>query len=348
MDKVGISELSKYALYVRWKLEELFKSRNTTTDTVVRGDRTLRAGTVITCRPSKYASMAARIGENNFVLMDTSETEGFYRGAGRVAEKWTNAIYPKDIGPSCSGITSDTVSVPVGQKSFTPTTWDIRAMFSTTTSGSSSASGYLEAELGLFGVIPTTIATQMTSKTAEKVRDSYKTFFGPFVNPASGTAGGEFTPTGYAFTASKGIISGMNLNRVKITDKNTWWFPGFPKENFTNIGLGITYPGTGVFSSTLLNDMLPTINNLLLWNVVDPVSSPKEWCYIPSLPSIGTLVPDQLAGVRANSNFVYKAQQTPELIYGGYSRENPPGTGPDPIWGQTVLIQLKIIRDVSV
>lgn len=321
------------------------------------------AGTIITCRPSRAAAMIKRLGgEENVEIVDTAETEGFARGRHKDAAPWTNLVYPYDIGPSCGGtgpgnvlITSDMdrVSAPPVNNCITADNWNPALMFDAGRGISPGAGGgWIEAEF-------TTIARVLYLSDMRDV-NPFGFLFRFRADPLFGY-GGPLDP-------STQVNPNIDPNRIYHVSKT---FSGFNNMSSANRAqwasmYGETFPlvdlpmivdyenGAVDFDTdeTFEWDVgdgaeIKIVDPNALYIVVDDTKTTRDYV-MDSFYTRNFGFPYKISVFSIEAHTIDMASPTPTITYGGYDRKNPPGTGPAPKWNRTNLVQLKILRDVTI
>lgn len=305
------------------------------------------AGTIITCRPSRAAAMIKRLGgEENIAIVDTEGTEGFARGKHKDAAPWTNEVYPTDIGPSCAGITSDTVrvSAPPTNGCITADNWNPALMFDagrgiTGLGGGVTQHFYTINRVFYISSIPDMTPGALALRFKADPLFGYGSLRDPYYSGNPNIDKNQIYSAVETYTA----IS-------RISDPGEW-------ENI----FGDAYPLLDFPSD---NSGLPDTEATFCWNwggevyefkIVDPsalyivVSDYlRDDYYMKPVETRGFGFPYKLSLFTISANAIDNATPTPVIKYGGYDRKNPPGTGPTPRWSRTNLVQLKILRDVTV
>lgn len=268
-------------------------------------------------------------------IMDTTSTQGFCRGAEKEALPWTNEVYPTDIGPSCSGITSDTgrASAPPVNGNITPTVWNPAKMFTAGTIRSTRISPDMEL-----------ISIQRTMWVHQKPLSTWGYILG---------YSGDQTSRWGRVEAPKTVGNQYFDDTCLETDEMTYIFT-------TGLGDWQDTPGYEVFDiNDFVSDIPDAFNIPISFHDYDTYMWPaKAPCLleVQGLNSGGCAsiveMPSQATAHKLNlfkidSNKPNQANPTPSLVYGGYDRKNPPGHGPDPAWGRTNLVQIKTVRDVA-
>lgn len=321
------------------------------------------AGTIITCRPSRAAAMIKRLGgEENVEIVDTAETEGFARGRHKDAAPWTNLVYPYDIGPSCGGtgpgnvlITSDMdrVSAPPVNNCITADNWNPALMFDAGRGISPGAGGgWIEAEF-------TTIARVLYLSDMRDVTP-VGFLFRFRADPLFGY-GGPLDPSTQAspnidpnriYHVSKTFSGFNNMSSASRAQWARMYGETFP---LVDLPMIVDYENGAVdfdTDETFEWDVgdgaeIKIVDPNALYIVVDDTKTTRDYV-MDSFYTRNFGFPYKISVFSIEAHTIDMASPTPTITYGGYDRKNPPGTGPAPKWNRTNLVQLKILRDVTI
>lgn len=293
------------------------------------------AGTVFYCRPSKAPQLIQRLGGPKKVqIVDTTATRGFCSSQAFVAEQWDYKIYPYNIGPSNKEMLTDEnhrIPVRTNNDCITPTAWHPIKMFSGGTTLPSSMF-YAECEL----------TSRVLWLTAFQSLDAWKYLFNFRGDRVMDY--GKLSPW-----SSNPLIKTDNFR----TDTRTFLLHPefFPIGDLMAPGL-VTVP----FSTDVIDEDR-------LWIDTQPLEDcgwlDDELCVVQidfnmngglllNVETDATVIPQQVAIFKLNSNRILGAEPTERLRYGGYSRSGNGGTGPAPRWNRTNLIQIKTLVDVPI
>ena len=322
------------------------------------------AGTIVTCRPSRAAAMIKRLGgEENVEIVDTAETEGFARGRHKDAALWTNEVYPYDIGPSCGGtapenvlISSDTdrVSAPPVNNCITADNWNPAFMFN--------AGGGISDPNG--GIIDNEVITCARFLYISDIRDMNPfSFMFKFRGDALFNYGAPSDPwyQGNDNILKKRIFHVTNtfaaFAEMSNSNRTQWkrtYGDAFPlvdlpvldneEGDFIGFDTETTFtwrPGGGYAYH------IKTLDPNALYIVVDDTKTTGDYV-LNAFYERNFGFPYKISVFTIAANDIKMAAPTPVLKYGGYDRKNPPGSGPPPKWSRTNLVQLKILRDVTI
>ena len=359
MDEPSMSELEVKYNDLLWQINNLELAAPAPPPPPEPDGVFIPAGTIVTCRPSRAAAMIERLGgEENVAIVDTAETEGFARGRHKDAARWTNEVYPYDIGPSCGGvgpdhvlITSDMarVSAPPVNNCITADNWNLASMFSG--EAPSSEKGQMTWVDNYF--ITTTRVFYLTS--AGENFSAWTTLFG-FSGDCLFSYGSLHNPyyqgnpniekhmiwsAGVTVTAP-GYISEPNYTEWEKIYKEGWPIVELP---FTDEGLpdtNTTFTWTGGRYPREIKLADPDA----LYIIVTDTAPLKYDVTLLDTRDFGAPYKISIFSIAANE--IDDAAPTPVIKYGGYDRRNPPGSGPAPKWSRTNLVQLKILQDVTI
>ena len=346
MDEPSMSELEMKYNDLLWQINNL--ELGETTAALPEPDGTvIPAGTIITCRPSRAAAMIERLGgEENIAIVDTADTEGFARGRHKDAAPWTNEVYPIDIGPSCAGITSDTVRVtaPPINGNITANNWNPALLF--------------EAGRGVVG-----LGSNINQEFYTVCRVMYVSSV-PDMTPWAFLLRFKADPFfGYGGVKDPYFNANPNIEKDQIYSTTTTFtsFSSISNPDGWQNAFGETYP---LIELVATNDGMPDTEATFYWNwagknyefkIVDPnalyilVSDYlRDDYYLKRVDAREFGFPYKLSLFTISANVIDNAVPTPVIKYGGYDRNNPPGSGPPPKWSRTNLVQLKILRDVAI
>lgn len=325
MDPPSLSELTDLLLGVRSLLTTLKPtSREIPAQT---GDITLSAGSLIYCRPSRAVEIIRRIGERNVEIIDTRETEGFTRGSGKDPLPWTNEIYPTNIGPSCSGITSDMghVNVTPRNNSITKTFWDPLLLFE--------------------GGKPPVLDSRLRATQIIRI---------VWINPGVSFANLGQNPrelfTGVGAIANPYFLGNPNVDKGDFISKEEFAYSVFNPTSLDNFMFKPLYPWPYETEEVLVNFMGQTYDLFdkgERYFVLNSFETPKK-VFVTNVFTPNSVLPEKLSIYEIKSNKPLKFNPTPRLVYGSYDRKQTNTTGPPPQWGRTNLVQIKILRDVQI
>lgn len=333
MDDPTVEELLQMAQWLRHQIATLELS-NDESPTPVSTD-VIPAGTVFYCRPSKASQLIQRLGGPKKVqIVDTTATRGFCSSQAFTPEQWDYKIYPYNIGPSNREMLTDEIHrIPVRTNNdcITPTAWHPIKMFS---GGTTLPSSMFCAECEL-----TSRVLWLTTRQSLNAWSYLFNFRG---------------------------------DRVMDYGKLSPWFanPLIQTDNFRTDTRTILLHPNGFTVGDLMQPDLVTVPYDIDWPSDDRLWIDKqqleecgwrddELCVVQidfnmngglllNVETDATVIPQQVAIFKLNSNRILGAEPTERLRYGGYSRNGNGGTGPAPRWNRTNLIQIKTLVDVPI
>ena len=333
MDEPTTEQLLQMAQWLRHQIATLELSNEEPQEPA--STDVIPAGTVFYCRPSKAPQLIQRLGGPKKVqIVDTTATRGFCSSQAFVAEQWDYKIYPYNIGPSNREMLTDEIHrIPVRTNNdcITPTAWHPIKMFSGGTTLPSSMF-YAECEL----------TSRVLWLTAHQSLDVWKYLFNFRGDRVMDY--GKLSPW-----SSNPLIKTDNFR----TDTRTFLLHPefFPIGDLMTPGL-VTVP----FSTDMIDEDRLWIDKQQL---EDCGWLDDELCVVQmdfnmngglllNVETDATVIPQQVAIFKLNSNRILGAEPTERLRYGGYSRNGNGGTGPAPRWNRTNLIQIKTLVDVPI
>lgn len=363
MDEPSMSELELKYNDLLWQINNLELAAPAPSPPPEPDGVFIPAGTIITCRPSRAAAMIKRLGgEENVEIVDTAETEGFARGRHKDAALWTNEVYPYDIGPSCGGtgpgnvlITSDMdrVSAPPVNNCITADNWNPALMFDAGRGISpGGGGGWLESEF-------TTIARVLYLSDMRDVTP-FGFLFRFRADPLFGyggpldpyTQGSPNIDPKRIYHVSKTFSGFDNMSSASRAQWKSMYGETFP---LVDLPVIVDYENDTVdfdTDATFEWDVgdgaeIKIVDPNALYIVVDDTKTTRDYDMDPFYTrNFG--FPYKISVFSIEANTIDMASPTPTITYGGYDRKNPPGTGPAPKWNRTNLVQLKILRDVTI
>lgn len=364
MDEPSMSELEMKYNDLLWQINNLELAAPAPSPPPGPDGDFIPAGTIVTCRPSRAAAMIKRLGgEENVEIVDTAETEGFARGRHKDAAPWTNLVYPYDIGPSCGGrhpedvlISSDTarVSAPPVNNCITADSWNTALMFDAGrgVSPNDGEAGWIEGEL-------TTIARILYLSDMSDVTpfgfmfrfraDGLFGYGGP-LDPYTQASPNIYPRRIYHVTRTfSGFFNMSSANRAQWKRVYGEDFPliDLPMiEDYENDTIDFDTDETFMWDVGYGAE-IKIVDPNALYIVVDDSKTTHDYV-MTSFFTRDFGFPYKLSIFSIEANTIDMASPTPTITYGGYDRKNPPGTGPAPKWNRTNLVQLKILRDVTI
>ena len=361
MDEPSMSELEMKYNDLLWQINNLELAAPAPSPPREPDGVFIPAGTIITCRPSRAAAMIERLGgEENVEIVDTAETEGFARGRHKDADPWTYKVYPYDIGPSCGGtgpetvlISSETDRVPAPpvNNCITADNWNPALLFDAGWGISPEHGG------GLIDAKLTTIArilylSDMKDMTALgylfRFRADHFFGYGGPIDPYS--LGNPNIYPRRIYHETKTFAGFYNMSSANRAQWKSIYGEAIPLvdlpviEDYEN--------GTFDFETDLTFEWLegPRVKFIdpnALYIIVDDTKTTYDYV-LESFFGRSFGFPYKISVFTIEANNIQKAAPTPVLKYGGYDRNNPPGSGPPPKWSRTNLVQLKILQDVTI
>lgn len=306
------------------------------------------AGTIISCRPSRAAAMIERLGgEENVAIVDTADTEGFARGKHKDAAPWTNEVYPTNIGPSCAGITSDMtrVSAPPTNGCITVDNWNPALMFDagkgiSGLGGEISQHFYTISRVFYFSSAPDMTPRKFTSLFKADSLFGYGSNYDPYFSGNPNINKNQIYSTTETYTS---IFSISNESLWMNTFGQSYPLLEFPIDD--NTGL-LDTEWTFTWNWAGRDYEFKIVDPNALYIIVSDYE--RDDYYLKAVEAREFGVPYKISIFSINANVIDNAAPTPVIKYGGYDRKNPPGTGPTPRWNRTNLVQLKILRDVTI
>lgn len=364
MDEPSMSELEMKYNDLLWQINNLELAAPAPPPPPEPDGVFIPAGTIVTCRPSRAAAMIKRLGgEENVEIVDTAETEGFARGRHKDAAPWTNLVYPYNIGPSCGGrepenvlISSDTdrVSAPPVNNCITADNWNPALLFDAGKGLSPDTTGG-----GLISAEFTTIARVLYLSDMRDVtpigflfRFRADPLFGyggpldPYIHASPNIDRNRIYHVSKTFAGFSSMTSASRAQWMSMYSENTPLVDLPIIEDYENDTIDFDTDATFVWDEDDVYEF-KIVDPNALYIIVDDTKTTHDY-FMETLYTRNFGFPYKISVFSIDAHTIDMASPTPTITYGGYDRKNPPGTGPAPKWNRTNLVQLKILRDVTI
>ena len=342
MEAPSLSELERIVLSLSDQIKNL-QLRPSDTSKEPPGGVLFPAGSFITCRPSKFKAIVDRLGSENIEIVDTEETRGFVVTSLDGIDPWDRTVYPRDIGPSCRGITSKQGRIEVSYvgDAVTPEYWNPQVPLGGLGGGGGTIinGGVWVADWTAFTRTLWITNARGSDLALKNPGASFTRLYTP-KHPKAGQkpSQGIFkTLTGGERWSNLPYPSGA-ISKYMDLNENSW------------SDMSVVNKNPSYFDNVLARWIYYFDPAELYLIFDDTQGAQEEFCYYPNMYRTDLLYSNQLSQVTIRAEKLLSANPTPKLVYGSYDGDNEPEkrTLVFPHWGRTNLIQIKIINDVRI